>query len=97
MKSLKPDGCTASPDLWYRHCCNRHDIDYLTGEDENGNPITRATSDRRFFRCMKNAGSHLPIRGLIIPSIYYLAVRLFGAFFWRKPKAKTKNSKSPAP
>jgi hypothetical protein len=80
------NGCTASPELWYHRCCNRHDRDYATGADETGKPITRAQADARLFACMVEARSGWPVTGAIVPAIYWLAVRLFGRKFWKRQR-----------
>lgn len=81
--AVKGDGCTNSPDLFYGECCRRHDADYTLGIDETGSPLTRAEADRRLFRCMQSAGK-TPILGrLLIPAIYFSAVRLFGRSHWK--------------
>ena len=92
MTNAKPDGCTASPELWYHACCNRHDLDYMTGRDERGQVISRFEADRRFFRCMRQAGKSLPVRGLVLPAVYFLAVRVAGWWWWnRSRKQDTSN------
>jgi len=81
--ALQGDGCTASPDLFYRECCDEHDVYYRTGRDLGGEPITRAEADRRLRACMKRAGKTLIVGRWLLPWCYYGAVRLFGGAAWR--------------
>ena len=85
--ALKGDGCSGgAPDLNYRPCCDRHDIHYKTGFDLDGTRITRKQADGMFFDCMKEHGK-VPILGtLILPFLYWGAVRLFGETAWDKDK-----------
>ena len=77
------DGCSSSPDLFYKPCCDAHDVAYRTGCDIDGKPITRAKADKEFLRCMRKAGK-TPILGrTLLPVIYYLAVRMFGRKQWK--------------
>lgn len=85
-RALKGDGCTSSPDLFYRRCCDEHDIHYRTGKTVDGEPITRAQSDARLFQCMKNAGKTPVVGRFILPAVYWTAVRLFGGRAWRGDK-----------
>lgn len=81
--ALKGDGCSGSPDFFYRRCCDEHDIAYRTGKTVCGKPITRAEADKALFQCMRKTGK-TPITGrIILPSIYWLAVRIFGHGPWK--------------
>lgn len=62
----KGDGCTASPDLTFRECCDEHDYLYQT------RLVSRKEADLYLRECMRAKGY------LILPWVYYLAVRLFG-------------------
>lgn len=79
----KPDGCTAVPDLFYARCCNRHDLDYLTGADEHGTPVTRAQADARLFRCMSAHPRSTRYYSVLLPALFWLGVRAFGWLHWR--------------
>lgn len=68
--AFKTDGCTASPDLTFRDCCEQHDRDYY---DQN---ISRVEADKRLRDCMRKDGY------MVLPWLYYAAVRLFGGYFW---------------
>ena len=81
--ALHGDGCTASPDLFYRACCDEHDVHYRTGKTVDGTVITRATADRRLFRCMKRAGKTPLLGRFLIPLVYWCAVRVFARRAWR--------------
>lgn len=83
-KAIKGDGCTASPDLFYKRCCNTHDRHYATHEHNNGAPITKAEADKRLFQCMRKAGKTPIVGKFIIPAIYWTAVTLFGGKFWKR-------------
>jgi hypothetical protein len=60
------DGCTASPDLNFRDCCEEHDYYYRSGE------VSRAEADKRLRKCIQQRG------WLVTPWLYWLGVRLFG-------------------
>jgi len=86
-KDLRGDGCTASPDFFYRKCCDEHDIAYRTGKTVDGAWISRKEADYQMFKCMQQTGK-TPILGtLIIPGLYWVAVRLLGAKAWKNNKA----------
>lgn len=85
--ALKGDGCTDSPDFFYRRCCDEHDIAYRTGKTVDGEWISRREADYRMFKCMQKTGK-TPILGThIIPSLYWVAVRFFGDKAWKANKA----------
>lgn len=86
--AVRGDGCTNAPDLLYRHCCDRHDADYTTHCDESGRPLSRLKADQRLFECMKDASPLLGISHYILPSVYFLAVRAFGAPYWKKGRSE---------
>ena len=79
---LKADGCSNAPDLFYRSCCDEHDVAYRTGATVDGIELTRKEADERFLVCLKASGK-TPILGtFILPYVYYVAVRLFGQAAW---------------
>ena len=80
---VNADGCSDSPDFFYKVCCDAHDIAYRTGKDENGIPISRSEADKRLFACMQQAGKTPVIGTHILPAIYWAAVRLFGGKAWK--------------
>lgn len=82
--AVRGDGCTKSPDFAYTRCCNRHDKDYSTHTDENGKPLTRKQADKRLYDCMRKSGKTPIVGRLIVPAIYYAAVRTFGGKYWKK-------------
>lgn len=47
---LGTDGCTAVKD-WNRVCCWHHDIMCRTGQDIDGNTVTREEADYLFWEC----------------------------------------------
>ena len=81
--ALHGDGCTASPDLFYRRCCDEHDIHYRTGKTVDGEPITRAQSDKRLFQCMKKAGKTPVLGRFLIPLTFWFMVRVFARNAWK--------------
>lgn len=84
--ALKGDGCSRAPDLFYRSCCDEHDIHYRTGMTLAGVSLTRKQADTRFRKCLQKNGK-TPILGtFILPWIYYAAVRLFGESSWNRDK-----------
>lgn len=84
--ALKGDGCSGVPDLFYRPCCDLHDIFYRTGADVDGTRVTRREADRRFRECLQKQGK-TPILGThILPFFYWLGVRWFGETAWDNDK-----------
>ena len=75
IKDLSTDGCTGAPDLWFRSCCVAHDLAYRNPEVGH----TRVKADRNLWRCIRNK-TH---GGVILASVYWLGVRLFGGRAWR--------------
>lgn len=69
----KFDGCTFVPDFDFGEtCCNRHDYHYRVHD------VSRAQADRQLFRCIRQNGKP------IIAGMYWVGVRIFGVFFWRR-------------
>jgi hypothetical protein len=66
------DGCTASPDAWWRDCCLEHD--YIYANPDSG--YTRKEADQMLKACMKRKGA------ILAPHVYYAAVRIFGDSYW---------------
>jgi hypothetical protein len=60
------DGCSSSPDLNFRTCCEEHDYHYRSGD------VARSEADARLRECIRGRG------WLVTPWIYWLGVRLFG-------------------
>ena len=81
--ALQGDGCTKSPDFFYTHCCDQHDIHYRTGRDEDGNPISRWKADKLLFKCMRKTGKTAIMGRIILPTLYWAMVRLFGGGAWK--------------
>ena len=75
------DGCTAAPELWYHDCCVEHDRTYATGEDAGGVHVTRAQADASFRACLRRCAPGI-VSGLMLPWVYWLAVRAFGWRYW---------------
>lgn len=80
---LGTDGCTWGTGL-YRDCCLRHDIEWRTGHDIDGDPVTFDQADKRLLACMQSKsrfGYWNPI-----PWIRYGLVRSIGRKF--RPRRK---------
>jgi hypothetical protein len=60
------DGCTKSPDLNFRSCCEEHDYHYRSGD------IPRSEADKKLRQCIRSRG------WIVTPWVYWLMVRLFG-------------------
>lgn len=75
----KTDGCTSSPDFNFVQCCIEHDINYR----DNPNEITRADADKRLRKCIQAKGF------IILPWLYWSAVRLFGGNAWKNAASST--------
>lgn len=88
-RAIRTDQCSLSPDLWLANCCDDHDRAYHTHRDAAGRQITRAQADAIFFRCCRAAGWNKPIIGPIAAVAYWLAVRIFGAGYWKRRQVKT--------
>lgn len=69
-ETTEPNGCTLSPDGYWKECCDKHDVCY----DIGGNEDDRWNCDEGLYQCMLDLG--VP---WIIAETYYRAVRLFGA------------------
>lgn len=63
------NGCSDSPDLDIRVCCDLHDVGYRIG----GTPEGRLRVDGEFRICIEAHGRP------VLAAVYYRAVRLFGA------------------
>lgn len=74
IKPFKTDGCTASFDGSWRHCCVEHDMTYWVG----GTFDDRKAADKRLYSCMNLSG------GNDSSELYYKAVRNFGVHLWAK-------------
>lgn len=66
------DGCTASEDGTWRHCCIEHDILYWMG----GTYSDRKAADEGLQTCMTNSG------GANQAPMFYNGVRIFGTHLW---------------
>jgi len=75
--ALGGDGCSKVPDLYFRPCCDAHDVHYRTGRDADGNKLTRKEADRQFLKCMRQHGKTF-IGRHVISLGYWIGVRLFG-------------------
>lgn len=75
-KDRDPDGCSSSPDGWWKECCDMHDFAY---QDGGALEAERQDADVMLYDCMVRRGAANEA------SIYYTAVRNFGdgAFNWR--------------
>lgn len=69
----KTDGCTLSPDLDFKDCCDTHDVRYRANPER----ITRAEADRALRVCIRSKGY------LVLPWVYWAFVRLVGWAFWK--------------
>lgn len=88
-KRLHGDGCSASPDLWFRICCDEHDVIYRTGKDADGKPVSRAGADWRLLRCIqrKSPLAKVYLGGLSpLSYIYYAFVRIGGQSSYKGEK-----------
>src|SRR3990167_3710815 len=90
--ALKADGCSSSPDLFFKECCDEHDVYYRTGKDAEGRPVTRAQADARLRRC-QHRFARLRQKGVVpligpwfwrtaVPWLYWLGVRVGGRRVW---------------
>lgn len=70
------DGCTGVPDFNFRKCCERHDRDY-----SHASSLTRRQADLGLKACISQY-TLTPI----IPTVYYVGVRLFGWIFYKKKR-----------
>ena len=65
-------------------CCKLHDFNYAKQK------VKRAEADKRFFKCLKKHSFFL------LAGSMWLAVRLFGWYFWNKAKREKMKTKSNA-
>jgi len=66
---MAKDHCTASPEGNWGHCCEAHDFHY-----SKMSTVTRLQADIYLYECIKQ-------RSIIVATIYFIGVRLFG---WTK-------------
>ena len=78
---MTSDGCSMSPDLVHKKCCDKHDFYYRNPESKTG--ITRWQADNILYKCMRKC-----YKTPILPAIYWLGVRIGGCFSWRKTWTK---------
>ena len=91
-KKLKGDGCSMSPDLWFKLACDEHDVEYRTRIrlDAHGNwngPASKWGADARLWRNIKNRSPVLPwgLKWLSpTAAIYYLGVTIGGWAAWKR-------------
>lgn len=82
---MKEDYCTLWPDktftLDYQHCCQAHDKAYELQVD-------RKEADKELFKCIYESTDNalLIIPALIMASVMYMGVRVFGKRFFNNAK-----------
>ena len=74
---LSNDGCSCSPNLNFRECCNEHDYYYRNSEWVTG--ICRKEADFKLKTCIQKKW-----KLLFLPWIYWGFVRVFGNRFWKQ-------------
>ncbi len=75
------DGCTGVPNEKFKHCCVEHDSYY------HDKSLSRREADGRLFTCILNKGKDNIVSSsyyLLIASVYWLGVRLFGSSSYGK-------------
>ena len=90
FKQTVSDGCTMSPDMNFRVCCEEHDFYYKKREKDTG--ISRRVADKRLRLCIKERwkfkttifGKTFTLRPILLPWIYWCGVRCIGWRFWMK-------------
>lgn len=70
VRPIQVDGCSSSPEGWWRHCCIEHDINYWIGGDQTD----RLYADQTLYNCMDKVGGPA--------GFYFSAVRSFGSTAW---------------
>jgi hypothetical protein len=88
-KVATSDGCTSSPDLNFRECCEEHDFYYQKHEKDTG--VSRREADKRLRQCIQRKwcmrfsffGRPVTIKAFFLPWTYWVGVRVFGWKFWR--------------
>lgn len=77
FKQTISDGCTMSPDLNFRECCEEHDFYYTKREKDTG--VNRKEADKKLRQCMC-----YKYGWIILPWFYWAFVRCCGWTFWKK-------------
>lgn len=70
------DGCSMSPDFNFTDCCIAHDLAYRKGIG------SRKAADAELRCCIQGKGY------VLLPGLYWLAVRVFGKKSWKNEDAK---------
>jgi hypothetical protein len=79
---MTSDGCSMSPDLAHKDCCDEHDHAYRNPPALTG--VSRLQADNKLFKCMMKK-----YKTPIFPIIYWLGVRIGGCTAWRWGKKWT--------
>lgn len=84
------DGCTCAPDFDFVKCCIIHDEDYWRASTEK----ERKLADDSLYYCIKSYGIEKNNKLLYaaIAYVYWIAVRVFGRFFWIDKPNQSSNS-----
>lgn len=101
---IRGDGCSMSPDLWFKEACDEHDVAYryhqwINKRGDLGGPTTKARADARLWRGIKNLSPILP-SGLkwLSPTaaVYWLAVTVGGKSAWRTGPSRLLDQPAPS-
>ena len=72
IADFSSDGCTMSPDLTFKSCCEEHDLSYQFGA------TSRKRADKTLRKCITSKNHEY------LAWIYWVAVRIFGRFYYNK-------------
>lgn len=75
------DYCTFWFEGWWSHCCQAHDAAYSA-------QIAKEVADAALFQCVAGSSPSLALASTVIGGAMWLAVRLFGARFYKNAKGK---------
>lgn len=81
FSDFSSDGCTMSPDLTFRSCCEEHDMSYQF------KLVSRASADKTLRQCIAYKGHPY------LAWVYWSAVRVFGFFYYKKKDINFKTRK----
>jgi hypothetical protein len=73
------DYCTWFPEGWWGYCCEAHDAAYAA-------QIGKEIADSALLQCVASSNPSLAAASLVIASMMYAGVRIFGTRYYNNAK-----------